>query len=113
MSPTSSATWLMPTILGLRIAFGSFGYCGPRLGASWAKASNGQHLHAVLPSCQPFTEHRPEETLMSAAFDLRSRFASDVPDPSPRFGAFPKYNFVGGHNDPERIPIEGLIEATA
>ena len=37
----------------------------------------------------------------------------DLPDPSPRFGGFPKYNFVGGHNDPERIPIEGLIEATA
>ena len=50
---------------------------------------------------------------MSAAFDLTSRFAEGLPDPSPRFGGFPKYNFVGGHNDPERIPIEGLIEATA
>ena len=50
---------------------------------------------------------------MSAAFDLTSRFAKGLPDPSPRFGGFPKYNFVGGHNDPERIPIEGLIEATA
>ncbi len=50
---------------------------------------------------------------MSAAFDLTSRFAKGLPDPAPRFGGFPKYNFVGGHNDPERIPIEGLIEATA
>jgi 2-aminoadipate transaminase len=50
---------------------------------------------------------------MSAAFDLTSRFAKGLPEPSPRFGSFPKYNFVGGHNDPERIPIEGLIEATA
>ena len=50
---------------------------------------------------------------MSAAFDLTSRFAKGLPEPSPRFGGFPKYNFVGGHNDPERIPIEGLIEATA
>ena len=50
---------------------------------------------------------------MSAAFDLTSRFAKGLPDPSPRFGGFPKYNFVGGHNDPSRIPIEGLIEATA
>ena len=26
---------------------------------------------------------------------------------------FPKYNFIGGHNDPQSIPVEGLIEATA
>lgn len=50
---------------------------------------------------------------MSAAFDLTSRFAKGLPDSAPRFPGFPKYNFVGGHNDPERIPIEGLIEATA
>ena len=46
---------------------------------------------------------------MSAAFDLTSRFAKDLPAPAPRFPGFPKYNFVGGHNDPERIPIEGLV----
>ena len=50
---------------------------------------------------------------MSAAFDLTSRFAKGLPEPAPRFGGFPKYNFIGGHNDPQRIPIEGLIEATA
>ena len=50
---------------------------------------------------------------MSAAFDLTTCFADGLPDPAPRFPGFPKYNFVGGHNDPERIPIEGLIEATA
>ena len=46
---------------------------------------------------------------------IRSHFAlcQGDPYPSPRFGGFPKYNFVGGHNDPSRIPIEGLIEATA
>jgi len=37
---------------------------------------------------------------MSAAFDLTSRFAKGLPDPAPRFALFPKYNFVGGHNDP-------------
>jgi 2-aminoadipate transaminase len=50
---------------------------------------------------------------MSAAFDLTSRFAKGLPDPAPRFAPFPQYNFVGGHNDPERVPIEGLIDATA
>jgi 2-aminoadipate transaminase len=51
--------------------------------------------------------------MSSAAFDLTSCFADGLPDPAPRFGGFPKYNFVGGHNDPVHIPIEGLIEATA
>ena len=51
--------------------------------------------------------------MSSADFSLLSRFAKDLPAPTPRFGGFPKYNFVGGHNDPERVPIEGLIEATA
>jgi 2-aminoadipate transaminase len=51
--------------------------------------------------------------MSSAAFDLTSCFADGLPDPAPRFGGFPKYNFIGGHNDPVQIPIEGLIEATA
>jgi 2-aminoadipate transaminase len=56
----------------------------------------------------------PGETIMSSAtFDLTSCLADGLPDPAPRFGGFPKYNFIGGHNDPVQIPIEGLIEATA
>jgi 2-aminoadipate transaminase len=51
--------------------------------------------------------------MSSSVFDITSRFANGLPDPAPRFAGFPKYNFIGGHNDPERIPIEGLIEATA
>jgi 2-aminoadipate transaminase len=46
-------------------------------------------------------------------FEITSLFADGLPDPAPRFGGFPKYNFIGGHNDPVQIPIEGLIEATA
>src|SRR5690348_15584588 len=44
-------------------------------------------------------------------FAIEQRFASGVPAPAPRWAGFPKYNFIGGHNDPARIPIEGLIEA--
>jgi 2-aminoadipate transaminase len=51
--------------------------------------------------------------MSSSAFDITSCFAKGLPEPSPRFGGFPKYNFVGGHNDPTRIPIEGLIDAAA
>ena len=46
-------------------------------------------------------------------FEITSLFADGLPEPAPRFGGFPKYNFIGGHNDPVQIPIEGLIEATA
>jgi 2-aminoadipate transaminase len=51
--------------------------------------------------------------MSSSVFDITSCFADGLPDPAPRFGGFPKYNFIGGHNDPVQIPIEGLIEATA
>lgn len=50
---------------------------------------------------------------MSAAFDFEARFAKGLPAPAPKWTGFPRYNFIGGHNDPESIPIEGLIEATA
>ena len=50
---------------------------------------------------------------MSDTFDFEARFAKGLPTPQPKWTGFPKYNFIGGHNDPESIPIEGLINATA
>jgi 2-aminoadipate transaminase len=38
-------------------------------------------------------------------------FAKDLPPPAPRWTGFPKYNFIGGHNDPARIPAAALAEA--
>jgi 2-aminoadipate transaminase len=38
-------------------------------------------------------------------------FAKDLPPPAPRWTGFPKYNFIGGHNDPERIPAAALADA--
>lgn len=38
-------------------------------------------------------------------------FRKGVPAAAPRFTGFPKYNFVGGHNDPTRIPVDALAEA--
>lgn len=40
-------------------------------------------------------------------------YARNVPDPAPRFTGFPQYNFIGGHNDPTLIPIDGLSAAAA
>ncbi len=47
------------------------------------------------------------------AFDYGKLYSSGLPDPAPRWAPFPKYYFVGGNNDPEQIPIEGLVEAAA
>jgi 2-aminoadipate transaminase len=38
-------------------------------------------------------------------------FAKHLPPPAPRWTGFPKHNFIGGHNDPARIPAAALAEA--
>lgn len=51
---------------------------------------------------------------MSATLiDYSKLYSADLPDPAPRWAPFPKYYFIGGNNDPEQIPIEGLVEAAA
>jgi 2-aminoadipate transaminase len=45
--------------------------------------------------------------------DYSKLYSADLPAPAPRWAPFPKYYFVGGNNDPEQIPIEGLIDAAA
>ncbi len=44
----------------------------------------------------------------SIALDYDSLFAKDLPDPAPRWAGFPKYNFIGSHNDPTQIPADAL-----
>ena len=48
----------------------------------------------------------------AAAFDLTSLLAPGLPPPAAKWTGFPKYNFVGGHNDPEHLPLEDLVAAT-
>lgn len=38
-------------------------------------------------------------------------FGTNAPKPAARWTGFPRFNFVGGHNDPTQIPIEALLEA--
>jgi 2-aminoadipate transaminase len=44
---------------------------------------------------------------MTVAFN----FASGLPVPVKKWSGFPKYNFVGGHNDAARVPVDALIAA--
>jgi len=51
--------------------------------------------------------------MTESGIDYSSLFAKGLPAASGRWSGFPKYNFIGGHNNPDEIPIEGLIEASA
>ena len=46
------------------------------------------------------------------AFDYTSLFRPDLPTPRERWNGFPKYNFVGGHNDADAVPVEDFIAAS-
>jgi 2-aminoadipate transaminase len=48
-----------------------------------------------------------------SSIDYARLYSSGLPDPAPRWAPFPPYYFIGGNNDPEQIPIEGLVEAAA
>ena len=51
--------------------------------------------------------------MATSNLDYAKLFAANLPQSAPRWGGFPTYNFIGGHNNPDEIPIEGLIEASA
>jgi 2-aminoadipate transaminase len=44
-------------------------------------------------------------------FDYADLLRTDLPAPSARWTGFPRYNFVGGHNDADSVPVEDLITA--
>ncbi len=44
-------------------------------------------------------------------FDFAPLFPATLPPPAVRWTGAPKYNFVGGNNDPDEIPLDGLIAA--
>jgi 2-aminoadipate transaminase len=48
---------------------------------------------------------------MTAGFAYSNLFNKNLPAAAPPWTGFPKYNFVGGHNDPERIPAGALADA--
>ncbi|MBV8738870.1 MAG: PLP-dependent aminotransferase family protein [Alphaproteobacteria bacterium] len=48
---------------------------------------------------------------MATGFAYTNLFADGLPAPAPRWTGFPKYNFIGGHNDPEHVPAAELAAA--
>lgn len=45
-------------------------------------------------------------------YDFANIARADLPQPDQPWSGFPRFNFVGGHNDPESIPIQQLQEAS-
>ena len=45
--------------------------------------------------------------------DYSTLFSKDLPTPAGHWQGHPKYNFIGGHHDPELQPMEQFIQAAA
>ncbi len=49
--------------------------------------------------------------MTSGAFDFSSLLAPGLPAAAVKYNGFPKYNFIGGHNDPAQIPLDDLVKS--
>src|SRR6266852_2018887 len=50
--------------------------------------------------------------MSTGSFDFASLLAPGLPPPAAKWTGFPKYNFVGGHNDADQLPVDRLLAAT-
>ncbi len=44
-------------------------------------------------------------------FDFAPLLPAGLPAPAARWTGLAKYSFIGGNNDPDQVPVEGLIDA--
>src|SRR3954466_1125792 len=49
--------------------------------------------------------------MATASFDFAPLLPAGLPPAAARWAGLAKYSFVGGNNDPEQVPVEGLIDA--
>src|SRR3954449_1947914 len=47
----------------------------------------------------------------ATSFDFAPLMPAGLPAPVGRWTGLAKYSFVGGNNDPDQVPVDGLIEA--
>jgi 2-aminoadipate transaminase len=58
-----------------------------------------------------FTVRQERDSMASASFDFAPLLAPSLPAPAAKWAGFPKYNFIGGNNDADQVPVDGLIAA--
>ena len=51
-------------------------------------------------------------TQIDASNSIASLFRPGLPSPVERFAGYPRYNFGGGHTDPEQVPVQALVKAS-
>ena len=49
--------------------------------------------------------------MTSATFDFAPLLPAGLPAPAAKWTGLAKYSFVGGNNDPDQVPVEGLIHS--
>jgi 2-aminoadipate transaminase len=49
--------------------------------------------------------------MTSATFDFAPLLPAGLPAPAAKWTGLAKYSFIGGNNDPDQVPVEGLIDA--
>ena len=49
--------------------------------------------------------------MTSATFDFTPLLPAGLPAPAAKWTGLAKCSFVGGNNDPDQVPLEGLIDA--
>ena len=49
--------------------------------------------------------------MTAAVFDFAPLLPAGLPAPAAKWTGLAKYSFVGGNNDPDQVPLEGLIDA--
>ena len=49
--------------------------------------------------------------MTAATFDFTPLLPAGLPAPAARWTGLAKYSFVGGNNDPEQVPLDGLLDA--
>jgi 2-aminoadipate transaminase len=49
---------------------------------------------------------------MTNAFDFAPLLPAGLPPPAVKYTGLPKYNFTGGNNDSDELPLDGLVAAT-
>src|SRR5215471_7657132 len=54
---------------------------------------------------------RETPLMTSASFDFAPLLPAGLPQPAARWTGLARYSFVGGNNDPEQVPVDGLIDA--
>jgi 2-aminoadipate transaminase len=49
--------------------------------------------------------------MTDGSFDFAPLLAAGLPAPAAKWNGLPRYNFTGGNNDADQVPVEGLIAA--